>query len=145
MGSSGIKQSCSAYYANEVENAVINDLQGRNTNKMESRNWVVKTDVKWIGWNPEESEYYTDPIMFEGEIKFNQVYEQLVVSDKDSGSCNLIWTIKKLIKRGSDSCLSTENWISLWLQFSRKYNEIQFSVLKQLSDPLFMSFLMVPH
>ena len=29
-----IKQSCSAYYANEVENAVINDLQGRNTNKI---------------------------------------------------------------------------------------------------------------
>ena len=41
-----IKRSCSAYYANELENAVVNDLQGRTTNKMESRNWVIKTDVK---------------------------------------------------------------------------------------------------
>ena len=131
-----IKQACSAYYANEVENAVINDLQGRNTNKMESRNWVVKTDVKWTGWNPEESEYFADPIMFEGEIKFNQVYEQLVVSDKDSGSCNLIWTIKKLIKRGSDSCLSDENWISLWLQFSRKYMNSSYTTISRYSDDL---------
>ena len=112
-----IKQICSTYYANETENAVIDALQGREKCKMESRNWIVKTDSVWRGWNPEDSEYYEDPIMFEGEIKFNQYYEQLVVSDKDSGSCNLIWTIKKLIKRGSDSCLSNENWISLWLQF----------------------------
>merc|ERR1712030_202648 len=101
-----IKQACSAHYANEVENAVIDELQGRTTNKMESRNWVIKTDVKWIGWDPEKSEYFKDPIMFEGELKFSQIYEQLVISDKESGSCNLIWTIKKLITRGSDSCLS---------------------------------------
>ena len=136
-----IKQSCSTFYANEVENAVINDLQGRETCKMESRNWVVKTDVKWKGWNPEESEYFADPIMFEGEIKFNQIYEQLVVSDKDSGSCNLIWTIKKLIKRGSDSCLSTENWISLWLQFSRKYMTSSYTTISRYSDDLERLFL----
>ena len=131
-----IKRSCSAYYANELENAVVNDLQGRTTNKMESRNWVIKTDVRWIGWNPEDSEYYIDPIMFEGELKFHQVYEQLVISDKESGSCNLIWTIKKLIKRGSDSCLSTENWISLWLQFSRKYMISSYPTISRYSDDL---------
>merc|ERR1712208_103761 len=49
-----IKQICSTFYANEIENAVINDLQGRETCKMESRNWVVKTDSIWRGWNPEE-------------------------------------------------------------------------------------------
>ena len=136
-----IKQICSTFYANEVENAVINDLQGRETCKMESRNWVVKTDLKWKGWNPEESEYFEDPIMFEGEIKFNQIYEQLVVSDKDSGSCNLIWTIKKLIKRGSDSCLSNENWISLWLQFSRKYMPSSYTTISRYSDDLERLFL----
>ena len=136
-----IKQICSTYYANETENAVIDALQGREKCKMESRNWIVKTDSVWRGWNPEDSEYYEDPIMFEGEIKFNQYYEQLVVSDKDSGSCNLIWTIKKLIKRGSDSCLSNENWISLWLQFSRKYMPSSYTTLSRYSDDLETLFL----
>ena len=131
-----IKQACSAHYANEVENAVIDELQGRTTNKMESRNWVIKTDVKWIGWDPEKSEYFKDPIMFEGELKFSQIYEQLVISDKESGSCNLIWTIKKLIKRGSDSCLSDANWISLWLQFSRKFMSSSYPTISRYSDDL---------
>ena len=136
-----IKQICSTYYANETENAVIDSLQGREKCKMESRNWIVKTDSVWRGWNPEDSEYFEDPIKFEGEIKFNQYYEQLVVSDKDSGSCNLIWTIKKLIKRGSDSCLSNENWISLWLQFSRKYMPSSYTTLSRYSDNLETLFL----
>ena len=108
---------------------------------MESRNWIVKTDSVWRGWNPEDSEYFEAPIKFEGEIKFNQYYEQLVVSDKDSGSVNLIWTIKKLIKRGSDSCLSNENWISLWLQFSRKYMPSSYTTLSRYSDNLETLFL----
>ena len=136
-----IKQICSTYYANETENAVVDSLQGREKCKMESRNWIVKTDSVWRGWNPEDSEYFEAPIKFEGEIKFDRYYEQLVVSDKDSGSVNLIWTIKKLIKRGSDSCLSNENWISLWLQFSRKYMPSSYTTLSRYSDNLETLFL----
>ena len=131
-----IKRMCSAYYANENENAVVDSLQGREKCKMESRSWIVKTDSVWRGWNPEDSQYFEAPILFEGEIKFDRYYEQLVVSDKDSGSVNLIWTIKKLIKRGSDSCLSDENWISLWLQFSRKYMPTSYPTLSRYSDNL---------
>ena len=93
-----IKRLCSAYYANENENSVVDTLQGREKCKMESRSWIVKTDSMWRGWSPEDSQYFEAPILFEGEIKFDRYYEQLVVSDKDSGSVNLIWTIKKLSK-----------------------------------------------
>merc|ERR1712055_534324 len=49
---------------------------------------------------------------------------------------NLIWTIKKLIKRGSVSCLSDENWISLFLQFGRKYMPTSYPTLARYSDNL---------
>ena len=95
-----IKRLCSAYYANENENSVVDTLQGREKCKMDSRSWIVKTDSIWRGWNPEDSQYFEAPILFEGEIKFDKYYEQLVVSDKDSGSVNLIWTIKKIDQKG---------------------------------------------
>ena len=131
-----IKKLCSSYYANELENGVVDALQNRTKCKMDSRSWVIKTDSVWRGWDPESSQYFQDPILFEGEIKFDKYYEQLVVSDKDSGSVNLIWTIKKLITRGSASCLSDENWISLFLQFSRKYMPTSYTTLARYSDNL---------
>ena len=136
-----IKKLCSSYYANDQENAVVDSLQSRTKCKMDSRSWVVKTDSVWRGWSPEDSQYFDAPILFEGEIKFDKFYEQLVVSDKDSGSVNLIWTIKKLIKRGSDSCLSDDNWISLFLQFSRKYMPTSYPTLSRYSDNLETLFL----
>ena len=131
-----IKKLCSSYYANDQDNAVVDGLQNRTKCKMDSRSWVIKTDSLWRGWSPEDSQYFVDPILFEGEIKFDKYYEQLVVSDKDSGSVNLIWTIRKLITRGSASCLSDENWISLFLQFSRKYMPTSYPTLARYSDNL---------
>ena len=131
-----IKKLCSSYYANDQDNAVVDGLQNRTKCKMDSRSWVIKTDSLWRGWSPEDSQYFVDPILFEGEIKFDKYYEQLVVSDKDSGSVNLIWTIRKLIKRGSASCLSDENWISLFLQFGRKYMPTSYPTLARYSDNL---------
>ena len=131
-----IKKLCSSYYANDQDNAVVDGLQNRTKCKMDSRSWVIKTDSLWRGWSPEDSQYFADPILFEGEIKFDKYYEQLVVSDKDSGSVNLIWTIRKLIKRGSASCLSDENWISLFLQFGRKYMPTSYPTLARYSDNL---------
>ena len=136
-----IKKLCSSYYANVQDNAVVDGLQNRTKCKMDSRSWVIKTDSLWRGWSPEDSQYFVDPILFEGEIKFDKYYEQLVVSDKDSGSVNLIWTIRKLIKRGSASCLSDENWISLFLQFGRKYMPTSYPTLARYSVTLKLCFI----
>ena len=85
-----IKRLCSNYYAREVENDIIDDLQDRPTGKMSPRDWVIKDDMIWKGWDPELSEYFDLPIRFDAEIKFERFYEQLVVSDRESGSCNLL-------------------------------------------------------
>ena len=122
-----IKQLCSSYYANEQERNAVDRLQHREQCKMDARSWVVKSENSWMGWDPESSSYFPDPILFEGEVKFDKHYKQLVVSDKKSGSVNLIWTIKKFIRRVSASCLSNENWISLFLQLSRKYMPTSYS------------------
>ena len=131
-----IKRLCSNYYARETENDIIDDLQERPTGKMSPRDWVIKDDNIWKGWDPELSEYFDLPIRFDAEIKFEKFYEQLVVSDRELGSCNLIWTIKKLIDRGGASCLSDANWIALWLQFSKKYMASAYATLSRYSDDL---------
>ena len=63
-----------------------------------------------------------------------------MVSDRESGSCNLIWSVKKLIDRGGASCLSDANWIALWLQFSKKYMASAYSNLSRYSDNLEVLF-----
>ena len=95
-----IRRLCSNYYSNEVENDIVDGLQDRTTCKMSARDWIIKTENEWKGWDPELSQYFDVPIRFDGELKFKKYYEQLVVSDRESGSCNLIWTIKKLIDKG---------------------------------------------
>ena len=103
---------------------------------MSSRDWVIKDANVWKGYDCEMGVYFTQPIQFDGDLQFDKYYEQLVVSDKDSMSCNLIWSIKKLIFRGGQCSLSTENWISLWLQFSKRYMTSAYSNLSRYSDDL---------
>ena len=133
---SDIKKLCSNYYANKTENDIIDGLQDRATAEMSSRDWVVKDSNIWKGWDCEMGAYFTQPIQFDGDLQFDKYYDQLVVSDKDSMSCNLIWSIKKLIDRGGQCSLSTENWISLWLQFSKRYMTSAYSNLSRYSDDL---------
>ena len=121
-----IKKLCSNYYAREADNAVLDELQDRPSARMSSRDWVVKDGNIWRGYDPEMGDYLEQPIRFDADIQFEQYYEPLVISDKESGSCNLIWSIRKLIKEGGDCCLSDKNWIALWLQFSKKYMRLCF-------------------
>ena len=131
-----IRRLCSNYYSNEVENDIVDGLQDRTTCKMSARDWIIKTENEWKGWDPELSQYFDVPIRFDGELKFEKYYEQLVVSDRESGSCNLIWTIKKLIDKGGASCLSDDNWIAVWLHFSKKYMSSAYATLSRYSDDL---------
>ena len=77
-----------------------------------------------------------EPIRFDADLQFEKYYEALIINDKESGSCNLIWSIKKLIREGGDNGLSDKNWISLWLQFSKKYMQSCYSNLSRYSDDL---------
>ena len=131
-----IRRLCSNFYSNRTENNIVDGLLDRPTCEMNEKNWIVKTDERWIGWCAETSQYHDLPIRFDGEIKFERYYEQLIVNDRESGSCNIIWSIRKLIHRGGAACLSDSNWIALWLTFSKKYMASSYPTLARYSDNL---------
>ena len=133
---SDIKRLCSAFYTRDQEEDILDELQDRPTNKMNPRDWVVKDNNQWRGFDAESGDYLEAPIRFDGDLLFEKVYEPLIISDRESGSCNLIWSIKKLIKEGGDNALSDKNWIALWLQFAKRYMQSAYSNLSRYSDDL---------
>ena len=135
-----IKRINSAWYSNRTVNGVVGTLLDRVTTEVHSRDWIIKSEQKWIAWDSENSEYMSLPIRFDGEIKFEKYYEQLIVSDRKSSSCNLIWSIRKLIDAGGAACLSDTNWISLWLTFAKRYMSSAYPTLSRYSDNLEVLF-----
>ena len=135
-----IKRINSAWYSNRTVNGVVGTLLDRATTEVHSRDWIIKSEQKWIAWDSENSEYMSLPIRFDGEIKFEKYYEQLIVSDRKSSSCNLIWSIRKLIDAGGAACLSDTNWVSLWLTFAKKYMSSAYPTLSRYSDNLEVLF-----
>ena len=135
-----IKRINSAWYSNRTVNDVVGTLLDRATTEVHSRDWIIKSEQKWIAWDSENSEYMSLPIRFDGEIKFEKYYEQLIVSDRKSSSCNLIWSIRKLIDAGGAACLSDTNWVSLWLTFAKKYMSSAYPTLSRYSDNLEVLF-----
>ena len=135
-----IKRINSAWYSNRTVNGVVGTLLDRVTTEVHSRDWIIKSEQKWIAWDSENSEYMSLPIRFDGEIKFEKYYEQLIVSDRKSSSCNLIWSIRKLIDAGGAACLSDTNWVSLWLTFAKRYMSSAYPTLSRYSDNLEVLF-----
>ena len=131
-----IRKLCSSWYSNRAVNDIVDNLLDRDTCEMNSRDWIVKSEQKWLGWDCELGQYMDLPIRFDGNLQFEKYYEQLVVSDRESGSCNLIWSIRKLIDKGGSVCLSESNWINLWLTFSKKYMSSAYPTLSRYSDNL---------
>ena len=135
-----IKRINSAWYSNRTVNGVVGSLLDRVSTEVHPRDWIIKSEQKWIAWDSENSEYMSLPIRFDGEIKFEKYYEQLIVSDRKSSSCNLIWSIRKLIDAGGAACLSDTNWVSLWLTFAKKYMSSAYPTLSRYSDNLEVLF-----
>ena len=135
-----IKRINSAWYSNRTVNGVVGSLLDRVSTEVHPRDWIIKSEQKWIAWDSENSEYMSLPIRFDGEIKFEKYYEQLIVSDRKSSSCNLIWSIRKLIDAGGAACLSDTNWISLWLTFAKRYMSSAYPTLSRYSDNLEVLF-----
>ena len=131
-----IKRLCTAYYAREESMQVQDEMQERSVGRMDPRDFIIKDTAQWKGYDAENGRYHDKPIRFDGDLPFTKVYQPLIVWDQESGSCNLIWSIRKLIKEGGDNMLSSKNWISLWLQFSQKHMASSFHNLSRYSDNL---------
>ena len=131
-----IKRLNTAFYARDPSESVLDEMQDRILGHMNSRDWIIRDTAQWRGFDAENGTYHDSPIRFDGDLPFNKVYEPLVVYDKESGGCNLIWSIRKLIKEGGENALSTRNWIALWLHFSQKFMNSSYHNLSRYSDDL---------
>ena len=93
---------------------------GTQCNK-DSKSWILKQSYKWLGWNPSENQYFDQPILFGGDIDFKTNFESLVISDGQSKSVNLIWTVKNFIKKGEEMGLTNDDWVQVFLLLTQKY------------------------
>ena len=131
-----------AYYMDLERINELRDIQGlEKITLVDSRNWIIKSETCWSGWDPEASAYMTDPLLYQGTVNFKKVFEPLIVSDKDSKSINLIWTLEKILEAGTKIGLSNENWINVFLTLAKDYMPHDFQTLSRHSnnvDSLFM-------
>ena len=74
----------------------------KSQSNKDSKSWILKQANNWLGWSPVENRYYDEPILFGGDIDFKRNFESLVISDGQSHSINLIWTINNFVKRGNN-------------------------------------------
>ena len=91
-----IRQMNSTYYSDKARKQVSSKLHGQDLVEMPSRDWVIKTETAWKGWNASESNYYETPILFEGDIGYEKNFAPLVVCDPASKSVNLIISLERL-------------------------------------------------
>ena len=135
-GQEDIKRLNTAFYARDQSDGVLDEMLERVVGHMDPRDWVIKDTAQWRGFDAENGTYHDNPIRFDGDLPYTKVYEPLIVWDKESGSCNLIWSIRKLIKEGGANALSSRNWIALWLHFSQKHMNSTYHNLSRYSDDL---------
>jgi hypothetical protein len=96
-----IREICQSYYDGLAHTNEMRLLQGLpKVAIVDSRNWIVKSENSWHGWNCEQARYYTEPLLFEGSVNYHKLFEPLTISNKDSGSINIIWTLDKFILQG---------------------------------------------
>ena len=127
-----IRELCTNFYqAQEEENEsrALRFLPRIGT--VDSKNWVVKADYAWHGWSPEDGKYFEDPLLFEGPVNFSKIFEPLIISDKDSGSINLIWTVEHFLRKGIDMGLSAANWTTIWIALAKSHLPNQFQSLSR--------------
>ena len=119
-----IREICQGYYDNLERTNEMRLVQGlQKIGIVDSRNWVVKTDIAWYGWSCETQRYYEDPLLFEGQVNFSKLFEPLVVSSKESGAVNLVWTLQKFLAQGIKMGLSQANWATIWLTLAKKLHD----------------------
>ena len=101
---------------------------------VDSRNWVIKSEHCWSGWDPEAGAYFTEPLLYQGTVNYRKIFEPMVVADKSSNSINLIWTLQKILKVGSKMGLSHDNWVSVLLTLAKEHMQNDFQTLTRHSD-----------
>ena len=130
-----IREICQSYYENLEHSNEMRMVQGLDRVAIvDSRNWIVKSEQNWFGWDCEKSRYYTEPLLYEGIVNYGKQFDPLIVTNKDSGSLNMIWTLEKFIEKGGQMGLSHDNWCLVWLTLAKHHMQNDFSSLSRYSN-----------
>ena len=127
-----IRVLCTNFYNQKEEDNESRAIRGLpKIGLVDSKSWIVKTDSLWKGWSPEDSCYFQEPLLFEGSINVAKHLDPLVISDTQSSSVNLVWTINNVLDKGVSMGLSTPNWIAVWMSLAKAYLPNQFQSLSR--------------
>ena len=108
---------------------------------VDSRSWVLKSGSKWLGYDPLAQAYFEDPIFFGGDLNFERNFESLVISDSQSHSIYLIWSIRNCMEKGISMGLTNSDWIQAFLILAKKYLPLIFTSLSRHSSNLNALFI----
>lgn len=131
-----LRELNSQYLAEQKQNTVIKQSLGLPLCDVEARNFIVKSNSVWRGFQLETGTYLSDPLVFEGSLDFARNFEPLVVVDRDSQAVNLIWSIQKLICKGEEMGLSNNLYVQLFLTFCKNFIPTSFQAVSRYSDNL---------
>ena len=137
-----IKELNLAFQSQETEeelNKTARGFEGQQT--VDSRSWILKSGSKWLGYDPQSQSYFKDPIFYGGDIDFPRNFESLVINDSQSGSINLIWTVRNILDKGVSMGLTDEDWIQVYLLLAKKHLPLAFPSLSRHSCNLNALFL----
>ena len=128
----GVRENCQAFYQQRERDNESQEYRNVGSISMtDSKNWIIKQDTGWYGWNPQDNCYMTEPLLYEGQIDFTRHFEPVIVADSKSESINLVWSIKNLIKKGESIGSGDDGFITVLLTLSRKYLAYQFQSLSR--------------
>ena len=124
-------------YLSRIDSHLANDaLTNRTTTNLGQRDWIIKNSNAWTGYCAESGSYLQEKILFEGKLNFEETYMALCVTEPESGSCNLLWSLQRLISAGSSNCLSNDAWVTLFLNFAKKFMPSSYTTLSRYSNNL---------
>ena len=122
-------------YLSRIDSHLANDaLTNRTTTNLGQRDWIIKNSNAWTGYCAETGSYLEEKILFEGKLNFEETYMALCVTEPESGSCNLLWSLQRLISAGSANCLSNDAWVTLFLNYAKKFMPSSYTTLSRYSN-----------
>ena len=68
------------------------------------------------------------PILVGGDFDFQRNFESLLISDGQSKSVNLIWTVQNLIQKAEKMALSNQDWNQVFSLCVQKYLELAANI-----------------
>ena len=62
------------------------------------KRWILKNREGWYGWIPETQAYTAQPLIYEGDLDYEKIFERKVLRYQVSGSINLYRTMKLFLE-----------------------------------------------